>query len=132
MATEYFTDTILDRFVIPQIVFPQDTNQQKAALAWHILSLKDAELLLCGALAFSYSGIIAGISQNAIEYIAKNAPRRYRVELLESLKKNYVQKEVFEIAKSMDEDLGKNTTQNQDRIKNLIQYIKDNRGAFEF
>jgi len=41
-------------------------------------------------------------------------------------------KKFFEIAKSMDEDLGKNTTQNQDRIKNLIQYIKDNRGAFEF
>jgi hypothetical protein len=39
---------------------------------------------------------------------------------------------VFEIAKAMDEDLGRGATQNQDRVRNVIQYIKDNRIAFEF
>jgi len=41
-------------------------------------------------------------------------------------------KGVFEIVKAMDEDLGRGSTSNQDRIKKVIQYIKDNRVTFKF
>jgi hypothetical protein len=32
----------------------------------------------------------------------------------------------------MDEDLGEKITKNQERVRNVIQYIKDNRMVFEF
>jgi len=132
MTDAYLEEKILDKFAIPHIVFPQDTIQQKRALAWHIISLKGEELLLTTSFSFSYPAIIAGISESNIEYIAKNAPRKYKTELFEAIKKDYVQKEILEIAKAMDEDLGENVTKNQIRIKDIIKYIKDNHVVFEF
>jgi hypothetical protein len=132
MIDEYLEEKTLDKFAIPHIVFPQNTNRQKGALAWHILSLKGDELLLTSAFSFSYPAIIAGISESNIEYFGRHAPGSYRVELVEALKKDYVVKEIFDIAKEMDDDLGERITKNQERVNNVIQYIHDNRAVFEF
>ena len=63
---------------------------------------------------------------------AKNAPEDYKKNILELLNNQEMVNGIFEIAKAMDDDLGRGATQNQDRARNVIQYIKDNRIAFEF
>jgi hypothetical protein len=41
-------------------------------------------------------------------------------------------KEVFEIVKMMDDDMGNGVTQNQKRIKDVRQYVLDNLVVFQF
>jgi hypothetical protein len=132
MIKENYWDKILDEFSIPHVAFPQDTIQQKKLFAWHVSSLKGEDLLLASVFSFSYSGMIAGITISQIEYFAKNAPRKYKIELANSFLAEYRMKEVFEIGKMMDEDLGSGVAQNQKRVKRIYQYVLDNWDVFQF
>jgi len=97
-----------------------------------LLSKKQDEILLIDSYGFVFDSIFAGLTEKNIEYIAKNAPRDYKESLLKILHDQEMMGGVFEIVKAMDEDLGESVTKNQERIKNVIQYIKDNRVVFEF
>ena len=132
MIDENYEDKVLDEFSIPHIVFSQDTIQQKKMLAWHISSLSGEEVLLASSLSFSYEGVIAGLTVSQIEYFAKNAPENYKKELANSFLNEARMNEVFEIAKMMDDDLGNGVKRNQERIKNVYQYIYDNLVVFQF
>ena len=122
----------MEQFVLPYIFLPQVSIEQKKALAWHINSLTGEELLLPSIFLFSYSGIIAGLTIEHIEYILKNAPKDYKIELLKWFQNNYFMKDVLKIAKMMDEDLGENVTQNQNRIKKNFRFVSDNLEVFQF
>lgn len=131
MISENYEDELREKLALPHVVFVSDTPEKAALLAWHTLSLANEEILLMTPFAFTYGGILAGLSLQAIEYIAKNAPDKYKKELIEAINKDYIQREVFEIAKEMDDDLG-NSYKNQQRIKSVLQYISDNKSAFIF
>lgn len=122
--------------IIRKLQFPHTLSHQnlsqKIALVTKMLSRSSAELLLVTPSGFSTDFILAGLSEKHIEYIALNAPNEYKKEIFDSMIKLSIIKEIFEIARSMDDDLGERVTQNQDRVRNIIQYIKDNRSAFEF
>lgn len=104
----------------------------KCDISFSIRSRDENEILLLDIYGFSLDFIFAGLTEKHIAYIAKNAPKNYKENLLKILQDIEMMKGVFEIAIDMDTDIGKNVTQNQDRVKNVIQYIKDNRVAFEF
>ncbi len=131
------TLTLVEEFDITRkLQFPHTfscTNIfQKKELAYYAFAKNNSEILLITPGGFQANFILAGLSEKHIEYIATNAPTEYKKELLDSFLKKYTLKEIFEIAQSMDEDLGGGATQNQERVKNVIQYISDNRIAFEF
>jgi len=104
----------------------------KKKIAYSILDREDIAVLLLDRYGFTLDYIFAGLTEKHIEYIAKNAPKNYKENILKTLRDQEMMKGVFEIAKAMDEDLGRGATQNQDRVRNVIQYVKDNRIAFEF
>lgn len=132
MIDEYIEEKVLDEFTIPHIVFSQDTIQQKKTLARRISTLNGEELLLASIIAFSYGSIIAGITTDQIEYFAKNAPINFKKELARSILTDYRMKEVFEIAKMMDDDMGEGVMQNQKRMQDVQRYISDNWAVFQF
>ena len=132
MIDEYFEDKISSELLLPHVVFPQETLSQKSMFAWHTSSLSGEEILLASSFAFSYEGLISGLNFKQIEYIAKNAPDIYKKELLNAINKNYKLHEIIEIVKTMDEDIKTGSTENQNRIKNVLKYIKDNEEAFRF
>lgn len=132
MDNENKWDRVLDEFVIPHVTFPQDTVQQKKKIAWHITLLHKEELLFASASAFSYEGIIAGITIEQIEYFVKNASINQKKELAKVILNKDISKAVYAIGKMMDEDLGDGVIQNQKRIKNVYRYIIDNWIAFQF
>lgn len=105
---------------------------QKKELPYLILKRNNEALLLVVPSGFNNSLVFAGLTIAHIEFLAKNAPNEYKQELLATINADYKLQEIFEITKSMDDDLGENVTQNQKRIKNVIQYIRDNQIAFEF
>lgn len=128
----FFEDDVIEKLTIPYIFFPQNNLEQKKNLAIYIYNLDSELLLIPSRFAFSYPAFLSGLSEKHIEYFAKNAPVDYKKELFSSIQKEYIVKEMIEIAKVMDKDLGDNINKNQSRIKNNIQYIKDNRIVFEF
>lgn len=105
---------------------------EKKKVAFSILTRGEVAVLLLDRYGFTVDFIFAGLTEKHIEYIAKNAPRDYKDNILKILQNQEMMKGVFEIAKAMDDDSGGGSTRHQERVRNVIQYIKDNRIAFEF
>ena len=67
-----------------------------------------------------------------MEYIAIKAPLEYRTELLKIINNEGMTEESMKIAKFMDMEMDEDIAKNQYRVRNVIQYIRDNQIAFEF
>lgn len=134
--TEFLTTLeefdLCEKLQFPHLLFYQKDIVSQKRLAFEILSKKEDEILLVTSYGFGHGGTLAGLSEKNIEYIAKNSPKDYKESLLKILKDQAMVREVFEVAKAMDEDLGRGATQNQERVRRVVQYIKDNRAVFEF
>lgn len=116
----------------PHFSYIESTILNRVHVSYSILNRNEQDILLIDNSGFLIDSVFAGLTEKHIEYIAKNGPQKYKESLSKILQDAEMMKGVSEIAKAMDEDLGRNTTQNQDRVKNVIQYIKDNHTAFEF
>lgn len=116
----------------PHLSYVAETLMSRKKVAYSVLRRKETDIMIIDSSGFLIDSVFAGLIEKHIEYIAKNAPKKYKENLLKILQDTEMMKGVFEIVKSMDDDLGENITQNQDRIKNIVQYIKDNRAVFEF
>jgi hypothetical protein len=125
-------DKIFEQLTVPYVYYAQESIGQKKMLAIYISSLDSEILLIPSAYIFSYDAVIAGLTEKQIEYISKNAPREYKNELVKTVQNEYKMKEVFEIVKMMDEDLGDGNIQNQKRIKSVYRYILDNWAVLQF
>lgn len=132
MISDNMESEILEKYAIPQIHFPQENLIQKKMLARHFATLNGEEALFSSASVFSYEAILAGITSQQIEHVAKHAPINYKKELANSMRTEHRMKEVFEIAKLMDEDLGEGIFQNQQRVRSVQQYVLDNWAVFQF
>jgi hypothetical protein len=118
--------------VEPHFSYLNDDTFSRKQVSLSILQRKNEDIILIDSYGFNFDSIFAGLTEKQIEYIAKNTPKNYKDNIIKILKNQEMMKGVHEIAKSIDEDLGGDFTQNQERIKNVIQYIKDNRAVFEF
>ena len=104
----------------------------KKKIAYVVLAKKENEILLVSPAGFGEAAVIAGLTEKNIEYFAKFAPREYREKLAETIDNDYSLKDIWEVAKAMDEDLNDNAKNNRLRVKNVLQYIYDNQIAFHF
>jgi hypothetical protein len=116
----------------PHFSYIEGTIMERKGVAYSILQRDENEILLAASSGFLIDSVFSGLSAKHIEYIAKNGPKDYKDNILKLLQDQEMMQGVFEIAKAMDDDLGRGATQNQERVKNVIQYIKDNRVAFKF
>ncbi|OGI29622.1 MAG: hypothetical protein A2288_01980 [Candidatus Moranbacteria bacterium RIFOXYA12_FULL_44_15] len=114
----------------PHLSYITETLSERMRVSFSILKKNETEIVLIASSGFLIDSVFAGLTEKHIEYIAKNAPSDYKKNIMIILKDEEMMRGVFEIAKAMDED--KNTNQNQERIGNVIRYIKDNQIAFEF
>jgi len=123
---------ITDRIQHPHLFCFGNVSDKKNSSYKILKEYDEKTILLMDPTSFLVNFILAGLNEKHIEHIAKNAPRDYKENILKALKKKEATTEIFEIAKAMDEDLEKNSIQNQKRVKNVIRYIKDNLPAFQF
>ncbi|OGI15588.1 MAG: hypothetical protein A2Z52_01130 [Candidatus Moranbacteria bacterium RBG_19FT_COMBO_42_6] len=122
---------IIGKFQYPHMLFFPITPVSKKQTAYLMMSKREDEILLISSPGFGNASVVAGLTEKNIEYLAKKGPRDFKEAILKILQDQIALKEILEIAKSMDDDVSGNATQNQSRIKNVIQYIKDNRVVFE-
>lgn len=120
---------VLREIKTPHLVYKNFSSTAKQRVAYSILSRKPEEILLINSPGFYVDAVFAGLSENQIEFIAKNGPLEYKQCLLDFLREGNVEG-ALGVAKEMDEDSGTNTTKNQERVATVIQYIKDNQKAF--
>lgn len=116
----------------PHFSYSESSVINRKRVSISILQRNITDILLIDSSGFVIDSIFAGLSEKHIEHIAKNGPRDYKENILKILKDKEMMRGVFEIAKAMDEDLGRGSVRHQERVKNVIQYIKDNQVAFEF
>ena len=123
---------IIDHLQHPHL-FDYGSMSEKKNIAYQILNnYKNEEIFIVDPYGFSTTSVFAGLSEKSIELIAQKGPADYKRNILSLLKNTAAIKEVLEIAKLMDDDLGNNSTKNQERIQNVIKYISDNKIVFEF
>lgn len=113
----------------PHLSYIEDSISNRKNVSSLVVSKNTNEILLIDSYGFLIDSVFAGLTEKHIEYIAKNAPQDYKNNILKILKDQQMMNGVFEITQSMDAN---NTMEHQKRIKNVIQYIKDNHVVFEF
>jgi hypothetical protein len=123
---------IIENLKEPHLSYVIGTVVERKRVAYLVLQKDEKDILLIDSSGFLIDSVFAGLSEKNAEHLAKKGPRKYKESLIRILRDQEMMQGVFEIVKALDEDLGSNIAQNQDRIKNIIQYIKDNRVAFEF
>lgn len=116
----------------PHFSYLESTLDNRRKVSQLVLQKGVSDLLLIASSGLSIDSVFAGLSEEHIEYIAKVAPSDYKKAIVSILKDNRTMQEVFEIVNSMDDKIGEGSTQNQDRIKKVIRYIKDNQLVFKF
>lgn len=116
----------------PHFSYIESSLVNRKEVSSSILRRDEGDILIIESFGFLIDSVFAGISEKQIEQIAKYGPSNYKRNILKIMQDKEMMKGVSEIVKAMDDDLGNKVTQNQERIKNVIQYIKDNRIAFEF
>ncbi len=115
----------------PHLSYIDSTIGNRKNVAYLVLQKKEDEILLIDKSGFIIDSVFAGLTEKHIEYIAKNAPRDYKKNILSALADKKMMDGVLEIVRSMDDDV-QGMTKNQERINNVIRYIKDNIIAFQF
>jgi hypothetical protein len=123
---------ITRKIQFPHLLYANMTPEAKRNVAFSILGRKENEILLISALAFRESYVIAGISEKQIEYFALNAPKEFKECLMEGVSDQVVITEIVEIAKAMDAEIVGGSTQNQQRVKRVFDYIRNNKIVFRF
>jgi hypothetical protein len=123
---------ITESLETPHLSYIDDSLVERKKVAYSILSRTTGDILLLHNSGFRIDSVFAGLTGKHIEHIAKNAPKKYKESLLKSIQDVEMLSSALEIAKDMDEDLSEKENKNQERVKNIIQYIKDNRAVFEF
>lgn len=120
-----------DKISNPFLSCIEDSILEKKRVAKDIILRKSEDILLIDKFGFGVDSIFAGLNENKIEYFAKHAPLEYRKDLIDISTDQEMMSGVWMIAKAMDDDTGDGSTKNQERIKKVIQYIVDNRIAFQ-
>lgn len=123
---------IMSDFTIPHLLLSATDTLAQKKIALSILKRKPEEFLLMNSTALETDFVFAGITLAGIQYIAINGPADYKESLLEATGNKETMEGVLKIAKAMDRDLGEGATQNQQRVRNVIQYIRDNQAVFQF
>ena len=116
----------------PHLLYSATDMVAKKKMAYVVLAKKGDELLLIEPSGFGEATVIAGLTVGDIEYFSKHAPRDCKENLISTVRNDLLVKDIFEIAQAMDDDLGGGATTNQQRVKKVMQYISDNRIAFQF
>ena len=121
---------ILESIKLPHLSYVMDTLTERKKVARNVLNRKTEDILLVDKTGFYIDSVFAGLNEKSIEYFAKYAPVEYKKNLMKIFQDKEMMDGMWETVKSMDDDEGNGSIQNQNRIKSVIQYIKDNQIVF--
>lgn len=117
---------IIAEFQFPDFVYASDSLEEKKAFANYMGSLSSRRILLFDDGVFYFPFAIAGLREQHIETIVKDGDHSLKEDILFNLLSNPdFLKQVSDFTDELDER-GR-TTENSTRLKNILQYLKDNK-----
>ena len=123
---------IVRKIQYPDSLYGVMTPENKRNVAFLIANRKAEEILLTSPLAFRESYVVAGMTERQMEYFALHAPRDYRESLMQAFSSQENIDDMLSITAMMDEEMGKGSMENQQRLKRIIRYLRDNQIVFRF
>lgn len=123
--------TLLEEFDIiaelqfPDFVYATDSMEEKIAFSKMISNLSNKRIMLLDDALFNFPYIAAGLQEEHIETIIKEGDYDGKKIIFENFNDLYFLKQTEEL---MDElDRREKTTENSTRLKNILQYLRDNK-----
>lgn len=123
--------TLLEEFdVITELQFPDfiystESLEEKIAFCAFINNLSEKRALLLDEGLFNFPFVFAGLQENNIEYIIREGGVVLKKIFYVNISDAGFINEILKISNELDNR--QKTTENTTRIKNIIQYLKDNK-----
>ncbi len=117
---------------MPHLLHKANSLIAKKNIAYVVLAKKEDEILLISPSGFGEASVATGLNEKDIEYFARRASREHKENLYSLIANELLIKNIWDIAKAMDEDFAEGSKNNQQRVKNVLRYIYDNQLVFHF
>lgn len=116
---------ILSELQFPDYIYSLDSEEEKFAFSNYIRYLSGRRILLLHDRLFSYPFAVASLREIHIEEIFKNGGYAFKKMFLDNLSDLEFLKQVSDFVTELDKR-GR-TTENSTKLKNILQYLKDNK-----
>lgn len=116
---------ILIELQFPDFVYATGSDEEKIAFSKYINSLSSQRILLVSATIFNFYFVIAGLKEIHIETLVKDGDHNTKKVLFSNISNLEFISQASDFAAELDRR-GK-TTENSARLKNILQYLSDNK-----
>lgn len=116
---------ILSELQFPDYIYSLDSEEEKFAFSNYIKYLSGRRVLLLHNGLFDYPFAVASLREIHIEEIFKNGGYAFKKILLDNLSDQEFLKQVSDFIAELDRR--EKTTENSTRLKNILQYLRDNK-----
>ncbi len=116
---------ILSELQFPDFIYSADSAEEKFAFSAYLASLSGRRILLLHNEIFNMPFALASLKENHIETIIKEGGFNVKKILLSNLLNDGIAKQSSDFAAELDRRA--KATENSARLKNILQYLKDNK-----
>lgn len=116
---------ILTEIQSPEFVYSIESTEERIIFSKYINSLPEKRIILLNLGLFNLPFVIAGLKESHVESIIKDEALVVKKYIFTNLSDTEFLKNVLEFSSELDRR--EKTTENTTRIKNLLQYLKDNK-----
>lgn len=116
---------IITELQFPDFVYSTESMEEKIAFCGFINRLSDRRILSLDDDLFNLPFVFAALKENQLEYLLKEGSYIFKKILYVNISDLEFLKQVSDFVDELDKR-GR-TTENSTRLKNILQYIKDNK-----
>lgn len=116
---------ILIELQFPDFVYATSSDEEKIAFSKYINSFPSQRILLISATIFNFYFVVAGLKEIHIETLLKDGDHNTKKMLFFNMSTPGFLSQVSDFVAELDRR--DKTTENSTRLKNILQYLSDNK-----
>lgn len=116
---------ILTEFQFPDYIYSIDTTEEQIVFSKYINSLSNHRILLLHREIFDFPFVLAGLKEGQAETIIKDSAQELKDNLIFNFSEIGLLDDITTFVDELDKRSG--STENSTRLKNILQYLKDNK-----
>lgn len=116
---------ILIELQFPDFVYATNSDEEKIAFSKYINSLPSQRILLTSATILNFYFVVAGLKEIHIETLIKDGDYNMKKIIFLNKSTQEFSRQVSDFANELDRR--DKTTENSTRLKNILQYLSDNK-----
>lgn len=116
---------ILTEFQFPDYIYSIDTTEEQIVFSKYINSLSNHRILLLHREIFDFPFVLAGLKEGQVETIIKDSAQELKDNLIFNFSEIGLLDDITTFIDELDKRSG--STENSTRLKNILQYLRDNK-----